>query len=67
MASPTIGPILLRMSGVQAAGMLRREDSDDDLADPALVDRLLGHAVARVEAADMADLQDALGASSTPR
>ena len=27
MASPTIGPILLRMVGVQAAGMLRRDDS----------------------------------------
>ena len=32
----------------------------DDLADLALGDRLLGHAVARVEAADVADLQDAL-------
>ena len=34
----------------------------DDLADAAGVDRLLGHAVARVEADDVADEQDAPGA-----
>ena len=28
IASPTIGPILLRISGVQAAGMFRRELSE---------------------------------------
>ena len=60
MASPTIGPILLRISGVHAAGILRRELSDDDLADLAGVDLLLGHAVARVEAADVSDKQIAL-------
>ena len=27
IASPTIGPILLRMVGVHAAGILRRDDS----------------------------------------
>ena len=60
MASPTIGPILLRISGVHAAGILRRELSDTILPILPASICLLGHAVARVEAADVADQQIAL-------
>ena len=61
IASPTMGPILFRISGVQAAGMFRRELIATILPILPLGDRLLGHAVARVEAADVADLQNPLG------